>query len=58
MKIPTSPGEAVETMPLSQTPDTLPIERQSPDGVVRFVLKLDGSENRYVIRQLRAKPHK
>jgi hypothetical protein len=55
-KIPTSPGEAVETMTLSQTADTLTIERQSPDGVVRFVQKLDGSETRNVIKQAKAKP--
>jgi hypothetical protein len=55
-KIPASPGEAVETMTMSQTADTLTIETQSPDGVVRWVQKLDGSESRNVIKQPQAKP--
>jgi hypothetical protein len=53
-KIPTSPGEAVATMIISQTADTLTVETQSADGVVRSVQKLDGSESRNVIKQ--AKP--
>ena len=53
-KIPTSPGEAVETMTISQTADTLTVETQSPSGVIRWVQKLDGSESRNVIKQ--AKP--
>ena len=44
-KIPTSPGEAVETMTISQTADTLTVETQSPSGVTRWVQKLDGSES-------------
>jgi hypothetical protein len=55
-KIPTSPGDAVETMTISQTADTITIETQSPDGVVRWVQKLDGSESRNVIKQAKAKP--
>ena len=50
-KIPASPGESVDTMTISQTADTLTIETQSPDGVVRWVQKLDGSESRNVIKQ-------
>ena len=39
-KIPTSPGEAVETMTISQTADTLTVETQSPShGVIRWVQK-------------------
>jgi hypothetical protein len=53
-KIPTSAGEPVEVMTMSQTADTLTIETQSPDGVVRWVQRLDGSESRNVIKQ--AKP--
>jgi len=53
-KIPTSPGEAVETMTISQTADTLTVETQSPSGVIRWVQKLDGSESKNVIKQ--AKP--
>ena len=53
-KIPTSPGEAVETMTISQTADTLTVETQRPSGVVRWVQKLDGSESKNVIKQ--AKP--
>ena len=55
-KIPASPGESVDTMTISQTADTLTIETQSPDGVVRWVQKLDGSESRNVIKQAKAKP--
>ena len=50
-KIPASPGESVDTMTISQTADTLTIETQSPDGVARWVQKLDGSESRNVIKQ-------
>jgi hypothetical protein len=50
-KIPTSPGEAVETMTLSQTADTLTSEIQSPSGVLRWVQKLDGSESKNVMKQ-------
>jgi hypothetical protein len=50
-KIPASPGESVDTMTILQTADTLTIETQSPDGVVRWVQKLDGSESRNVIKQ-------
>jgi hypothetical protein len=53
-KIPTSPGEAVETITISQTADTLTVETQSPSGPVRWVQKLDGSESKNVIKQ--AKP--
>jgi hypothetical protein len=55
-KIPASPGESVDTMTISQTADTLTIETQSPDGVVRWVQELDGSESRNVIKQAKAKP--
>jgi hypothetical protein len=55
-KIPTSPGEAVETMTISQTADTLTVETQSPSGVTRWVQRLDGSESRNVIKQPTAKP--
>jgi hypothetical protein len=55
-KIPASPGGPVETMTISQTAETLTIETQSPDGVVRWVQKLDGSESRNVIKQPKAKP--
>ena len=50
-KIPTAPGEAVETMTISQTADTLTIEDQSRSGVIRWVHKLDGSESKNVIKQ-------
>ena len=53
-KIPTSPGEAVETTTISQTPDTLVVETQSPSGVIRWVQKLDGSESRNVIKPANA----
>ena len=50
-KIPTSPGEAIETMTISQTADTLTVEdSQSPSGVIRWVHKLDGSESKNVIK--------
>jgi hypothetical protein len=52
-KIPTSPGEAVETMTISQTAETLTVETQSPSGVVRWVQKLDGSESKNVIKQVK-----
>jgi hypothetical protein len=55
-KIPASPGEAVETMTISQTADTLTIDAQSRHGVVRWVQKLDGSESRNVIKQPMAYP--
>jgi hypothetical protein len=48
-KIPTSPVEAVETMTISQTADTLTVETQSPSGVIRWVQKLDGSESKNVV---------
>ncbi len=50
-KIPSAPGEAVETMTISQTADTLTVETRSPAGVVRWVQKLDGSESKNVIKQ-------
>jgi hypothetical protein len=54
-KIPTSPGEAVETMTISQTADALTVEgNQSPSGVVRWVQKLDGSESKNVIKPTNA----
>src|SRR5215510_8014183 len=46
-KIPTSPGEAVETMTISQTAATLTVD----DGVMRWVQKLDGSESRNATKQ-------
>jgi hypothetical protein len=55
-KIPASPGEAAETMTISQTADTLTIETEAPHGVVRWVQKLDGSESRNVIKQTKAMP--
>ena len=53
-KIPTSPGEGVETMTISQTADTLTVETQSPRGVMRWVQKLDGSESKNVIKPANA----
>jgi hypothetical protein len=54
-KIPTSPGDAVETMTISQTSDTLTVEEtQSPSGVIRWVHKLDGSESKNVIKPANA----
>jgi hypothetical protein len=54
-KIPTSPGEAVQTMAISQTADTLTVEEtQSPSGVIRWVQKLDGSESENVIKPANA----
>ena len=50
-KIPTAPGEAVETMTISQTADTLTVLTQSRAGVIRWVQKLDGSESKNVIKQ-------
>ena len=50
-KIPTAPGEAVETMTISQTADTLAVEEQSRSGVIRWVHKLDGSESKNVMKQ-------
>lgn len=49
-KIPTSPGEAVDTMTISQTVDTLTVETRPPSGVIRWVQKLDGSESKNVIK--------
>jgi hypothetical protein len=53
-KIPTSPGEPVQPMTISQTADTLTVETQSPSGVIRWVQRLDGSESKNVIK--RTKP--
>ena len=54
-KISTSPGEAVETMTISQTANTLTVETQSPShGVIRWVQRLDGSESRNVIKPANA----
>jgi hypothetical protein len=53
-KIPTSPGEAVETMAISQTVDTLTVETESPSGVIRWFQKLDGSESKNIIKQAKA----
>ena len=53
-KIPTSAGEAVETMTISQTTDTLTVEETSLYGVVRWVHNLDGSESKNVIRPANA----
>ena len=54
-KIPTSPGEAVETMTISQTADTLTVEETpSQSGVIRWVHKLDGSESKNVIKPANA----
>ena len=53
-QIPTSPGEAVETMTISQTADTLTVETQSRHGVTRWVQKLDGSESKNVIQPANA----
>jgi len=50
-KIPASPGEAVETITISQAADTLTVETLSPSGVIRWVQKLDGSESKNVIKQ-------
>jgi hypothetical protein len=50
-KIPTAPGEAVETMTISQTADTLTVEEQSRSGVIRWVQRLDGSQSKNVIKQ-------
>jgi hypothetical protein len=50
-KIPSAPGEAVETMTISQTGDTLTVEEQSRSGAIRWVHKLDGSESKNVIKQ-------
>src|SRR5687767_9171892 len=49
-KIPTSPGEEVETMTISKTADTLTVETHSPSGGTRWVQKLDGTESRNVIK--------
>src|SRR5262245_13233178 len=44
--LPTSAGEAVKTMTISQTAATLTVE----DSVVRWVHKLDGSESKNVTK--------
>jgi predicted secreted protein len=46
-KIRTSPGEAVETMTITQTAATLTVD----DGVSRWVEKLDGSESKNITKQ-------
>jgi len=56
-KIRTSPGEAVESMTISQTADTLTVVdegNQSPSGLIRRVQKLDGSESKNVIKPANA----
>jgi hypothetical protein len=50
-KIPTSPGEAVETMTISQTADALIVETRNSSGSTRWVQKLDGSESRNIVKQ-------
>ena len=51
-KIPGSRLEAVETMTITQTADTLTVEAtDAVSGVIRLVKKLDGSESNNVIKQ-------
>ena len=57
-KIPSSAGEAVETMTISQTANTLTVEEtRSPSGVIRWVQKLDGSESKNVMKPANAPEH-
>jgi VCBS repeat-containing protein len=51
-KIHESRSEAVETMTITQTADTLTVEAtDAVYGVIRVVTKLDGSESKNVIKQ-------